>query len=106
MEDNVNIVEFLLDIAKATGLEEAINHMLLGKVKWRIGTAWDQAADRGYIMVSQKLWKWAEEKLTTDRIRNEILFRTDPYGRTILHMAEKWSKLDIMQEMWDRAQEI
>jgi hypothetical protein len=53
----------------------------------------------------QKVWELAEEKLTTEEIKNEMVFRTDREGRTVWHLAIDGSKVYIMQKIWEWAEE-
>jgi hypothetical protein len=54
----------------------------------------------------QKVWEWANEKLTTEEIKNKILLATDNGGRTVFHTAVKTTgKLEILQKVWDWANE-
>jgi len=38
----------------------------------------------------------AKERLTTEKIKNEILLRTDSEGRNVWHIASYWGQLDVM----------
>jgi ankyrin repeat protein len=62
--------------------------------------AWHLAAYSGEQYVMQKIWDWAEEKLTTEEKRNEMLLRTDNDGRTAWHFAAYGAKQDVMQKIW------
>ena len=41
------------------------------------------AAEQGRLGILQKVWEWANEKLTTEEIKNELLLATDEGGRNI-----------------------
>jgi hypothetical protein len=43
-------------------------------------TAWHWAACKGNLDILQKLWIWAEEKLSKEEINNTLLFVTDSEG--------------------------
>jgi hypothetical protein len=67
--------------------------------------AWHLAAYRGEEDVMQKIWEWAEEKLTTKGIKNEMLLRTDNEGGTAWHLAAYRGEQDVMQKIWEWAEE-
>jgi len=68
-------------------------------------TVWHVAAFLGNLKVIEKLWEWAEEKLTTEEIKNKLLLGTDKEGRTGLHIAAQESKFEILQKVWEWAEE-
>jgi len=39
------------------------------------------AANKGRLEISQKIWEWANEKLTTEQINNKLLFATDSWEK-------------------------
>jgi endo-1,4-beta-D-glucanase Y len=53
----------------------------------------------------RKIWEWAEEKLTTEEMKNEMLLRTDNEGGTAWHLAAYRGEQDVMQKIWDWAKE-
>jgi len=46
-------------------------------------TVWVRAVYYFNQNVLQKIWEWAEEKLTTEEIKNEILLRIVNEGTTV-----------------------
>jgi len=46
----------------------------------------------------QKTWEWAEERLTTEEIRNEMLLRTEREGRNAWHIAAFGGKTRYISE--------
>jgi ankyrin repeat protein len=53
----------------------------------------------------QKLWNWAEVKLTKKEINNQLLLATDNEGRTACHRAAYVGNLDVVQKLWKWAKE-
>jgi hypothetical protein len=51
------------------------------------GTIWHVAAQQGNFRVLQKLWEWATQKLTSDEIKEILLFDTDQESETVWHLA-------------------
>jgi len=47
----------------------------------------------------------AQEKLTAEEIKNEMLLRTDIKGSYAWHIATYGGKLDVMLKMWELAKE-
>ena len=68
-------------------------------------TAWHFAAHWGELDLMQKIWELAEEKLTTEEIKNEILLRTDHEGTTAWHRAAYGGELEVMQKIMEWAGE-
>ena len=68
-------------------------------------TSWQLAAYEGELNIMQNKWEWAERKLTTEEIKNEILLRTDDEGMTAWQLAAYRVKLDVMQKVWELAEE-
>jgi hypothetical protein len=68
-------------------------------------TVWHEAAFGGELDVRQKIWEWAEERLTTEEIKNELLLGTDHEGRNPWQLAAYLGKRDVMQIIWDFAEE-
>jgi hypothetical protein len=52
----------------------------------------------GHVETLQKVWEWAEQKLTTEEINNKLLFGTDYSGRTVLHVAAERSHLETLKK--------
>ena len=46
---------------------------------------------RGKLEILQKVWEWANEKLTTEGINNKLLLGTDNEGWTVWHWAANWA---------------
>ena len=63
------------------------------------------AAQRGNLQTLQKVWDWAEEKLTTEEINNKLLFGTDKSGMTAWHWAAYNGNLDVLMKVWEWAEE-
>ena len=63
------------------------------------------AAEWGNLEALQKLWEWAEEKLTTEEIKNKLLLGTDAEGRTAWYLAAEEGSLQALQKVWDWAEE-
>ena len=63
--------------------------------------AWRLAVQRSRRDVHQKMWDWAEENLTTQEIKNELLLVRSSEGETVWHFAAVRSKLDF----WEWAKE-
>jgi len=68
-------------------------------------TVWKVAALLGNLEVLQKLWEWAEKKLTREVISNKLLLGTDNEGRTVWHVAAEQSNLEMLQKVWEWAKE-
>jgi hypothetical protein len=43
------------------------------------------AANQGGQGILEKVWEWANEKLTKEDINNNLLLATDDEGRTVFH---------------------
>jgi len=48
----------------------------------------------GRLEILQKVWDWANEKLT-EEINNKFFVATDDKGRAVFHMAAEWAELEI-----------
>ena len=59
----------------------------------------------GKLEMLQRVWEWANEKLTTEEINNKLLLGTDNEGRTVWHLAAIRGNLEILQKVWERANE-
>jgi ankyrin repeat protein len=57
-------------------------------------TAWHKATYGGNLDVLQKLWNWAEGKLTTEE-GNNLFLVTDNDGKSVWHMVAKNGTQDI-----------
>jgi hypothetical protein len=44
-------------------------------------------------------------KLTTEEIKNKLLLTTDEEERTVFYMAADQGRLEILQKVWDLANE-
>ena len=63
------------------------------------------AADMGRLEILQKLWEWANEKLATEEINNNLLLATDRWGRTVFDVAAKKGRLEILEKLREWANE-
>jgi len=61
------------------------------------------AAERGKLEILQKVWEWANEQLTGEEIKTNLLLATDCRGRTVLYMAAEHGKLVTLQKVWEWA---
>jgi len=59
--------------------------------------AWNFAAKKTSLDTLEKLWSWAEKKLTREEINNEILLDTASEGRTIWHVVTKRAILSVFR---------
>jgi len=57
------------------------------------------AADQGRLKLLQKVWEWANEKLTAEEINNKLLLATDNKGRNVLYMAADLGRPEILQKV-------
>jgi hypothetical protein len=69
------------------------------------GTIWHVAAIVSNLKVLNKLWEWTKEKLTTDEIKEKVLFDTDKIGRNIWHLASEGGNLEKLSNTWEWAKE-
>jgi len=51
----------------------------------------------------REIWELAKERLTTEEIKNEMLFGTDGKGWTAWHNASFRGDVDAMREIWELA---
>jgi len=63
------------------------------------------AADQCGLEILQKVWEWANEKLTTEEIINKLLLATDKWRRTVFHMEADQGRLEILEKVWEWANE-
>jgi len=49
----------------------------------------------------QEIWELAEEELTTEEIKNELLLRTDKWGNNVGQEVAQEGILDMLQEKWE-----
>ena len=68
-------------------------------------TAWHLAAEWGNLDTLQKVWEYAEEKLTTQEKNNNLLLGTECEGKSAWHLAADWGNLDTLQKVWEYAEE-
>jgi hypothetical protein len=68
-------------------------------------TFWHVAASWGIPEMFKKIWEWAKEKLTTEKINNILLLAADREGRTVWHVAAEEGKPEMLQELWEWAKE-
>ena len=55
------------------------------------------AAQYSILEILQKVWEWANEKLTSEKINNNLLLATYNEGRAVLHMAVKGGRLELLR---------
>jgi hypothetical protein len=67
-EGNVNIIGFLLDSVLAGDQRDTINEMLLAEDEEGF-TAWHIPVIYNNTQVLEKLWGWAEKKLTAEELK-------------------------------------
>jgi len=57
------------------------------------------AAQMSNLEELQKVWEWAENKLTTEEIKkNKFLLGTDAEGRIAWHLAAEEGNLEILMK--------
>ena len=71
-EGNVNIIEFLLASVQAGNHQDKIKEMLLAKDEEGF-TAWLISVVSNNTHVLEKLWEWAEKKLTEEELKYKLL---------------------------------
>ena len=89
-EGNVKIIQFLLASVQAGDHTDKIKEMLLAKYKDGF-TAWLISVVCNNTQVLEKLWEWAEKKLTAEELKNEIL---------LARVEVKYNYLSKPQEMY------
>jgi endo-1,4-beta-D-glucanase Y len=62
-------------------------------------------ANKGRLEILQKVWDWANEKLTTEEIINKLLLAKGYMRRTVFDMAAWRERLDLLQKVWEWANE-
>jgi hypothetical protein len=103
-ESNTNIIKFLLDSVEAGGHTDTLNELLLKQDK-EGQTTWHKAALGGNILVLEKLCVHAEEKLTTEEVKDKLLLAKEKKGQTAWHYASKQGNLNILENLWEWAVE-
>ena len=53
----------------------------------------------GGLELLQKVWEWANEKLTSEELNNILLLATDDEGRNVFHMAAKCGRIEVLQKV-------
>jgi len=66
-------------------------------------TVWHVAAEWGKLETLQIVWEWANEELTAEKLKINLLLATDKEGSTALHLAEKGISVGILQKAWEWA---
>jgi len=56
------------------------------------------ASESSWVEILQH---WANEKLTAEDIKNNLLFETDNKGRNFFHCSAESNKLEILEEIWN-----
>ena len=64
-------------------------------------TVWHLAAMGGHIELLQKLWDWAKENLTVEKINNKLLLGTDNKGWTAWQWAAEGGHFETLQMLWE-----
>jgi hypothetical protein len=54
----------------------------------------------------QKIWDLAKDLLTTEEIKNNLLFYTDRKRKTVWHRAARFGSSDLLQKIWNMAKDI
>jgi len=57
------------------------------------------------VLVLQKLLECVNGKLTIDEVNNKLLLDIDPREQIIWHVAADEGNIDLLQKMWDWADE-
>ena len=68
-------------------------------------TSWHLAAEKGFVGVLHKMCEWAEEKLTTEKIKNKLLLGKDSEGRTAWHLAAEKENVGALHKICEWAEE-
>ena len=63
--------------------------------------AWNFVTSEGELHLMQEIWELAEEELTTEEIKNELLLRTDKWGNNVGQEVAQEGILDMLQEKWE-----
>jgi uncharacterized protein YuzE len=63
------------------------------------------AVGYGGLEMLEKTWQWANEKLTTEEINNNLLLATDNKGRIVFYIAAVFDGLEILHMLWEWANE-
>jgi len=96
-EGNSKIIEFLLDSVQEGNHRDTIKEILLAKHGEGF-TAWQISVLSNNTQVLEKLWLWAEKKLTAKEIKNELLL-----AGVAVNFSEKpgwWDKLRDPPMLW------
>ena len=59
------------------------------------------ATSGGELDLMQEICELAEERLTTEEVKNEILLRTDKWGNNVWQDASQEGIVDMLQKTWD-----
>jgi hypothetical protein len=69
-------------------------------------TAWHLASQEGHLKVLNKLWKWANQVLTQEDLKNKVFLAKDNYGTIAWRMAAERGHLEVLDSLWVCATEI
>jgi hypothetical protein len=106
LEDNDNIVGYLIESVGAGGCKDTARRMLTAGDRIKNNSkVWHIAAEKGNNKLLQKLRDFAKENLTTEEVIYTLLLATNNDGNTVWHMAVKGGDTAVMKEMWDLAKE-
>ena len=59
------------------------------------------ATTQGRLEKLQKVWEWANKKLTREEINNKLLLAIDDQGRTALCVAAELGTQEILEKLWE-----
>jgi len=71
-DGNAHITGFLLNSLEETGHADTLVKLLLAQ-NYDSYTAWHFAAKNGQLELLRKLWEWAKEVLTQEKLNNMFL---------------------------------
>jgi ankyrin repeat protein len=133
-EGKIEVLLKQWELAKEELSTRSINLILFSKDSSE-RTVWDMIEKKADSDQLRKLWHWAKRKLTTEEIKSTLLFQLDMYrkllwessvwdredlttedvnklllasddmARTVFHMAAKFSKQELLQEILNWAKE-
>jgi len=68
-------------------------------------TAWYVAGHEGHIKVLEKLWEYAKEKLTKEKLNNKLLLAEDNREENIWHYKSLRGNVELLGRLWKQAKE-
>ena len=60
-------------------------------------TAWHMAADCGNIESLQKIWEWAKQELTADKLKNRLLLAKDNIEQAAFEVAAEMDNTEVLE---------